>query len=445
MNNNVEKGEEDVPTALRMSRILKEKVVPDLLADGTLGEGWQVDDVRNAPIGGLGQDHFASTTLTTSVDLSRTGGEKRSVSLVSKCMVPGETNGEFFDVDAQADNEVNMYNKVFPFFQKLASGSDVPVGDVFPKSYWARSHWNGVLSLTVMEDLREKGFRLAKERTALDREHVVLALRAIGRMHAWSYAAKARCRDEFLQRVVPLLRESCYNERWRVEMAPMMKRVVHRGIDLLEERLRQDGDTARLAKLRRMSDVVGDVYSVMTGASAPREPVAVIAHGDFCRNNMQFRYGEGGRPEEVCLFDFQNSKYCSPALDLSFFLFMNTSPELRATQWDALLQEYYDSLRSTVDRLLEGHDVHPDFVMPTLQTVRDELKSHALYGYVIVAFFLPQMMTPPEEQLPIEEVKEMLASNPDALLDLMLQSGGKAANEVLTTVVREFVDMDLIP
>lgn len=41
-----------------------------------------------------------------------------------------------------------------------------------------------------MEDLRADGYFLAKKRTELDKDHVMVALRAIGRYHAFSYAAK---------------------------------------------------------------------------------------------------------------------------------------------------------------------------------------------------------------------------------------------------------------
>lgn len=42
----------------------------------------------------------------------------------------------------------------------------------------------------MLQDLRADGFTLSKKRTELDLEHVKLALRAVGRMHALSHAAK---------------------------------------------------------------------------------------------------------------------------------------------------------------------------------------------------------------------------------------------------------------
>lgn len=57
----------------------------------------------------------------------------RRVALVSKCMLPNEGFEGFTIADAQASNEVNMYNTVFPFFARLAEGSGVSVADLHPK------------------------------------------------------------------------------------------------------------------------------------------------------------------------------------------------------------------------------------------------------------------------------------------------------------------------
>ena len=46
--------------------------------------------------------------------------------------------------------------------------------------------------MTLLQDLRPLGYRLSRERAALDRQHVTVALRALGRLHALSHAAKVR-------------------------------------------------------------------------------------------------------------------------------------------------------------------------------------------------------------------------------------------------------------
>lgn len=58
------------------------------------------------------------------------------------------------------------------------------------RCFLAKTKIEGLLSITAMEDLRADGYFLAKKRTELDKDHVMVALRAIGRYHAFSYAAK---------------------------------------------------------------------------------------------------------------------------------------------------------------------------------------------------------------------------------------------------------------
>lgn len=444
----------EVPAA-RLTEAMKTELLPRLAEEGAFGEGWRLEGVRVEPIAGLGKDHWASTTLTTAVDLRR-GSETRSEALVAKWMLPSDGFEGFMLTDLQASNEIKMYTEVFPFMERLAEGSGVPVGDLHPKHYLAAlSPVKDTMSLTLMEDLRAKGFRLTKERTALDRQHANLVLRSLGRLHALSHAAKARCRGEFLEEVTPLLREVAFLPEWSDRWSFTLGSCFRRGLDRLSSRLRgarppQDGQDAgqhrrRLDGLRRLEDIADDVYSIMLGAAARTEPAGVLVHGDFNRNNMQFRYNELGEPVEVRFFDFQNCRYCSPSVDLSFFLFMNTSPELRRQHWDDLLQEYFGSMTSALDRLLEGHEVHEDFVRPTLQGVRDDLKQHALWGYVICSFFLPQMAGAPEDVPDMEEMKDKAISDPATVVAIMCAIGGEEATEGLADMLLEYIDRDLVP
>jgi Ser/Thr protein kinase RdoA (MazF antagonist) len=74
-----------------------------------------------------------------------------------------------------------------------------------------------------------------------------------------------------------------------------------------------------------------------------KEPLAVLCHGDFCRNNIFFRY-DSGKPCDAVLFDLQQVKYASPAIDLSLFMYLNTSSEIRNQRWEDLFGEYHMTL-----------------------------------------------------------------------------------------------------
>lgn len=436
----------------RMAEMLRTRTLPRLVAAGTFGQDWIIGAVDVAPIGGLGEDHWASTTLTVTLQLRRPqgqGSEERTVDLVAKCMLPDDGFAGYNHADVQAKNEVNMYSKVLPFFERLAEGSGVSIADLHPKCFLAETDTEGLLSLTLMENLRAKGFTLSKQRLELDLPHIKQSLRALGRLHAVSHAAKARCRDEFFGEVVPLLGEACYTEAHRA-LGGQLQYPFRRGLKRLAARIAANPTASEEDKacLRRLEALAEDAYSIMVRAATGQEPAGVITHGDFCRNNMKFRYDADGQPIDVCFFDLQNSRYASPSVDLALFLLLHTSAVMREAHWDALLKEYHDSLQGSLDRLLDGHAVHQDFVRPTWQDLLDDLKRNGLFGYVICGFFLPQMMVPPDEMLKMDDIKDICgdaaAGMPEDMIEKMNNVGGEKATDALADVLQFFVDKRLL-
>ena len=56
----------------------------------------------------------------------------------------------------------------------------------------------------------------------------------------------------------------------------------------------------------------------------------------------------------------RDCRYCSPAVDLSFFLFLNTTPSQRSLHWDDFFVAYYDGLTTAMRGLLSsGPDMSP--------------------------------------------------------------------------------------
>lgn len=83
--------------------------------------------------------------------------------------------------------------------------------------------------------------------------------------------------------------------------------------------------------------------------------------------------------------------------------------------------------------------------MPTLQAVREDLKRHALWGFVICSFFLPQMMLSPEEMPNMENMKDLALNNPEGAVQVMLGLGGDHATSMLADMLLEYLDRDLVP
>lgn len=153
-----------------------------------------------------------------------------------------------------------------------------------------------------------------------------------------------------------------------------------------ERLLARDGDRYRDNKhLQRFVQLIRDGYVSFQRATRPREPLSVQCHGDFNRNNLMFRYDEGGRrPVDTLMFDFGRPRYGSPALDLSYLLYMNTTQRMRETQWPNLLDAYCSELLAAVP---------PGVSVPDRTEMEAEMAMSAFFGVIISLFFQSYIIT----------------------------------------------------
>lgn len=168
-----------------------------------------------------------------------------------------------------------------------------------------------------------------------------------------------------------------------------------------------------------------DPIKFYTSLVKPIEPEAVLCHGDFCRNNMLFRYDGYGKPVSVKFFDLQTPRYSSPVIDLSFFLLMNTSKEIRENYWNDFLNIYKCSVKSVI----------PHINVPELNFDRV-----AVYGFLHCSFFLPIMLNS-GGSLPVEE---LLKLTPYEQGVVMSQTGGVQETEFLGDIIRFLLEKNYI-
>jgi len=196
-----------------------------------------------------------------------------------------------------------------------------------------------------------------------------------------------------------------------------------RGINRLIER---SGDLYRDNEhLRRFNVLIGDGNNSLKRVLVPQEPFSVVCHGDFNRNNVLFRYDEAGLPADVLLFDFGTPRYGSPALDLSFFLYMNTTQNLRESRLDDLLNAYSLTLAESV----------PSGVcVPNRSELDSEMSKCAFFGLSHALFFLPHQLEP--DAIYREGMDE------EETIDWLLQMGGDTATDRVADLVQHIADME---
>jgi len=133
--------------------------------------------------------------------------------------------------------------------------------------------------------------------------------------------------------------------------------------------------------LRRLNELIGDEVNSLRRALKLREPFSVVCHGDFNQNNVLFRYDEAGLLVDVLLFDFGTPRYGS--LDISFFLYINTTQDMRESRWDDLLNEYCSTLAKSVPSVVR---------VPNKDEQNSEMAICVYFGFAHSSFFSPNQL-----------------------------------------------------
>lgn len=103
--------------------------------------------------------------------------------IIYKVLPESKKHREAFKSELLFRNEVVFYTHVWPALNKLQSNNKKVFNGV-PKIYAARA------DLIAMEDLREKGFKMADRQKGLEVENLKLVLKALAGFHALSLTLK---------------------------------------------------------------------------------------------------------------------------------------------------------------------------------------------------------------------------------------------------------------
>lgn len=216
-------------------------------------------------------------------------------------------------------------------------------------------------AVIAISDFSADGFSMAKEHVNLSLDHVLAAMKALGKFHGASFALKFIDRPRF-DELRKKLCESALNDR----LHPIHEQVVKNGLVRAMKHFRESSDAAYVPEvfLQKLG-MVGDdtVFEYMRSRAIPVEPMAVICHGDFLRNNVAFAYDSNGSATNAMLFDFQTVLYASPLLDLCVFIANSTGHEMRQKHFEEIFRTYHDAvIAHFLDRTaLSANDV-PEYM-----------------------------------------------------------------------------------
>ncbi|XP_076625442.1 uncharacterized protein LOC143343926 [Colletes latitarsis] len=241
----------------------------------------------------------------------------------------------------------------------------------------------------ILEDLAPFGFRMADRQAGFDLTHSIMAIRGIARFHASSIAL---CEKEPKHK--EMYKKGMFRANYSKEaldmFANMCQTVAHE-VDRWPELSKEYGD-----KLRALAPHIQTLGLKTT--EQHYDELNVINHGDAWANNMLFRYDNNSQLIEHIFVDFQMSLYCSPAIDLHYFLSTSLSVDVYDNKIDVLLNEYLRTLCSTMKQL--GCKTEP----PTMDHIKKTMREREAYAFIASIFVLPVVLVDKSQVKTIDEM-----------------------------------------
>lgn len=244
----------------------------------------------------------------------------------------------------QFQNEIYLYDKVLPYFNSYCGDKSVEfdLNHWLPITYLSTCIQNDESTfetILVQENIQKNDFYTEPE-LYLTKDHFDMMIECLAQFHAVSLALKIENSETFFN-VIENIKPLCFEAPGGV---PSFFDVLHeistnRLFDSIFNQQRQY-DVQFLEDIKQLKEIVGDKPVKLFDRFRQVDDFAVIGHGDYHRNNLLFKR-IGDRVANMKMIDFQQVRYGSPCLDLSFCMYLNISDDLRQSLWDEILQKYH--------------------------------------------------------------------------------------------------------
>lgn len=192
----------------------------------------------------------------------------------------------------------------------------------------------------IMEDLSERGFRLAKRQT-FSKEQVKCLLKSLALYHGAGFAYESKKSKE-LGRQYNIFEEysSFFEENFFTAEGfsnDFLKNSISIIIKFIDLTNRSDEYKNKFKRLFYKTEV-GKVF-----AEQPSELTKICTHGNLWSNNVMFNFLEN-TVKSCCLLDFQVIRYFYPAFDVLLAVHFNTDHTFLEQDYYELYDYYYSAL-----------------------------------------------------------------------------------------------------
>jgi len=251
-------------------------------------------------------------------------------------------------------------------------------------------------------------------------------MRELGRFHGKGYVMKEMQREKFFD-IVTRIQEIRFTKRADniYEFSSNIKtlRVV--------EYLRSQGHDAVFCD--KMQALFSNAFDeIMTKTVQPLEPLATLCHGDFTLSNILFNT-EDDRQYRSMLIDFASITYSTPVVDLSTYIYLCCTSEMRKDKFFEIMRAYHDALK---EYLLDAGI--KDIERYSYNALLNDFERGALFGYVIMCVFMPVLLGYLSPETLIQEIFDL-----GALESVKKQKyiGGDELSKLLADTLLEMRDL----
>ncbi|ODM90786.1 hypothetical protein Ocin01_15895 [Orchesella cincta] len=291
---------------------------------------------------GSNGDGMVSQTHNATVTFKSVG--KEPLQLFVKTKTTNEVHNVMVDDIKAFEKEAVFYMKYVPAARKFLKSKleEELLDNIYPKCYFADD------KITIFENLFLKGYRLGDREEKQSLEEAKIALSTLAQHHAISFALIKEYKGpiEFFKKFENLDFECYFTDQARGSLEPLMENGISACITMLEKNP-GEGTKETIASLGTMK---GKTYEMVLESleADPNDPLLVLNHGDYYNNNMMFLKDQ--EKSEVIghrALDLQLTRYISPVVDISYYIFTSVKPDVRRNNLEELFEWYLEQLNST--------------------------------------------------------------------------------------------------
>ncbi|XP_047002897.1 uncharacterized protein LOC124620274 [Schistocerca americana] len=308
-----------------------------------------------------------------------------SLSLIIKCLPTREAMQKMAQEMQAFEKETRMFCDTIPAMSQILEKA--APGKCTQLSAKCFASGRQPVSYLVLEDLKARGFSLAKRCSGLDLAHSKLVVRKLAEFHAASV--------KLFEQDPSALDNYLVFKSFHGPTAQQLETFLKQGCRLLADQLDTlDGSFSEYAP--RIRTLAESIFPRLADLTQRKGKFRVLTHADTWVNNIMFRYA-AGVVQDVVLLDFQLSSYISPSIDLQYFTHTSLTEEVYANHLTDLLKEYHSRLIEVMDDIGISTDKQMSF-----EELLEDFEAHALYAVFSAVAVLPIVRTQDETRFDVE-------------------------------------------